>query len=301
MRISTQMIQRLAVSTILDRQSDLSKTQLQLASGNKILTPSDDPSGTTKVLSLQQQLSQSEQYKSNIDRLQSKLEVEETVLSSMGNTLQRVRELAVQGLNDSNGPQNRIAIAAELWQRLDELFELANSKDGAGEYIFAGFQSQTKPFDDLGAGVYQYNGDEGQRRLQISPTREVKSSDSGSDIFENLSSVAAGGKQNIFKTIYDFNTALEANSPASDILTDIDTAMDKTFGVRAEIGARLNAIESQEQINEQFDVQVKGVLSGIQDLDYAEAIGRLNLELAGLQAAQQSFQKIQSLSLFNFL
>jgi len=301
MRVSTQMMQRQAVTSILERQSDLSKTQQQLASGRKILVPSDDPSGTTQVLAMQQQLAQSAQYQGNIDRLTSRLEIEETVLSSAGNTLQRIRELAVQGLNDSNGQQNRMAIASEVWQRLGELFDLANSKDGSGEYLFSGFQSQEQPFVDLGAGAYQYNGDQGQRRLQISPTRQIQSSDSGSEIFENLNSVAAGGKQNIFKTIYDFATALEGNNPAGNILTDIDVAMDKTFEVRAEIGARINAVEAQTQINEQFDVQIQSIMSGIQDLDYAEAVGRLNLELAGLQASQQAFQRIQNLSLFNFL
>lgn len=300
MRISTQMIQRFAVNGILDRQGELSRTQQQLATGKRILTPSEDPSGTTQILALKKQLAQNDQFNSNIGRLKSRLEVEETVLESVGNTLQRVRELAVQGLNDSNGQQNREGIAAEVWQRLDELFNLANSKDGSGEYLFGGFQSQTQPFVDGGSGNYSYQGDQGQRRLQISPTREVQSSDSGSEIFENLD-IVAGGKQNIFKTIYDFATSLEANNPNADILTDLDTALDGTFRIRAEIGARINAVDAQQQINEQFEVQTRSVLSGIEDLDYAEAIGRLNLELTGLQAAQASFQKVQNLSLFNFL
>ena len=301
MRISTQMMQRNAVTSILDRQFDLNRTQQQLASGKKILSPAEDPSGTTQILNLQQKLDQSEQYQSNIDRLKSRLEVEETVISSAGDTFQRIRELAVQGLSDSNGQDNRKAIAAEVWQKLDELLDLANSKDGGGEYLFSGFQSQTPPFTDLGGGNYQYNGDQGQRQLQISSTRSIQSSDSGSAIFENLDSLAAGGKQNVFKTIYDFATALEADNPAGNVLADIDTAMDKLFQVRAEIGGRINAVDAQAQINEQYDVQVKSIMSGIQDLDYAEAIGQLNLELAGLQAAQASFQKVQNLSLFNFL
>lgn len=300
MRISTQMIQRFAIDGILNRQADLSRTQQQLASGKRILTPSEDPSGTTQILALKQQLAQNEQYALNIDRLKSRLEIEETVLSSAGDTLQRVRELAVQGLSDSNGQQNRQGIAAEVWQRLDELFNLANSKDGAGEYLFSGFKSRTQPFVDNGAGNFSYEGDQGQRRLQISPTREVQSSDSGSEIFENLD-VAAGGKQNVFRTIYDFATSLEANAPDANVLTDIDAALDRIFDTRANIGARINAVDAQEQINEQFDVQTRSVLSEIEDLDYAEAIGRLNLELAGLQAAQASFQRVQNLSLFNFL
>lgn len=298
MRVSTSMMQRLSVESMLERQSQLSQTQLQLASGKRILTPSQDPSGTTRILSLNQQLSQNSQYQQNIDRLTSRLEAEESVLGSTGDALMRVRELAVSGLNDTYGQEERSHVATEMWLLLDEIFELANSKDGSGEYLFSGYQSQTEPFVDGGAGNYSYQGDQHQRNLKISATREIQSSDTGSEIFENLE-VVAGGKQNVFKTIYDFATALEANTPNSDILTDLDTALNSLFSTRAKVGGRLNAIEGQTQINEQFKVQTEAVLSSIQDLDYAEAVGRLNLELAGLQAAQESFQRIQNLSLFN--
>lgn len=300
MRISTQMIQRLAVNGIIDRQSDLSKTQQQLATGKRFLTPSEDPAGTTQALALKQQIAQNDQYNSNINRLKSRLEAEEGALDSAGNALQRVRELAVSGLNATYGQRERTAIAAEVRQLLTEIFNTANSKDGAGEYLFSGYQTQTQPFVDAGGGAYNYQGDQHQRRLQISATRQIESSDSGSEIFENLP-IVAGGKQNIFTTIYNFASDLEANTPNSDILTDLDTALDSVFSTRAKIGARINAVDSQHQINEQFETQTKAVLSDVEDLDYADAVGRLNLELAGLQAAQQAFQRIQNLSLFSVL
>ncbi len=300
MRISTQMIQRLAVGGILDQQSNLSKTQQQLATGKRILSPSDDPSATTQALALKQQLAQNGQYSSNIDRLKSRLEAEESVLEGVGNALQRVRELAVQGFNDTYDQQSRSSIATEVRLLLDEVLSLANSTDGSGEYLFSGYQSQAQPFVDGGLGNYSYQGDQAQRRIQISPTREVQSSDSGSEIFENLD-VVAGGKQNVFKTIYDYATALEANSPGGNIIADLDTALDSAFTTRAKVGARINAVDAQEQINQQYETQTKAVLSDIEDLDFAEAIGRMNIELAGLQAAQQSFQRIQNLSLFNVL
>jgi len=300
MRISTQMMQRLAVDSIVDKQSILSRTQLQVASGKRILAPSDDPTGTARALGLKQQLAQNIQFSSNIGRLKSRLEAEESVLDSVGNALQRVRELAVQATNSTYGAQNRANIAAEVWLLLDETFSLANSKDSTGEYLFSGFQSQTQPFVDGGAGNYTYQGVQAQRSIKISPTREILSSDSGSEIFENLN-IVAGGKQNLFKTIYDFATALEANNAGGNIVADIDTAFNSILTTRSRIGARINAIEAQEQITAQFEVQAQSVLSSIEDLDYAEAVGRLNSELTGLQAAQQAFQRVQNLSLFNYL
>lgn len=300
MRISTQMMQRLAVSSILERQSSLSQTQQQLATGRRILTPAEDPAASTQILMNNQRLSITEQYQTNADRALSRLESEESILVAAGNSLQRIRELAVQGQSAALGQDSRDAIAAEVWQRLDELFDLANSKDGSGEYLFSGFKGNTQPFVNAGPGVYNYQGDQGQRKLQISPTRQTATSDSGSSLFVDLP-YSGGGTQNVFKTIHDFATALNNNTPAGGVLDDIDAAMDKIFGVRAEIGGRINAIDSQRDINAQYTVQLQGLLSEIQDLDYADAVGRLNLQLTGLQAAQQSFQKIQSLSLFNFL
>lgn len=300
MRVSTQMMQRIAVDGLLERQSTLSRTQQQLATGKRILSPSDDPTGTTQALAFKQQLVQNEQYNSNINRLKSRLESEESVLEGVGNTLIRVRELAVQGSNNNYDLESRTILATEVRLLLDEALQLANSKDGSGEYLFSGYQSQTQPFTDAGLGNYTYNGDQTQRRIQISSTRDVASSDPGSEVFQGLD-IVAGGKQNIFKTLYDFATDLEANNAGGNILADIDTALSAALTTRAKVGARINAVDAQEQINLQYETQTKAVLSEIEDLDFAEAIGRLNLELAGLQAAQQSFQRIQNLSLFSVL
>lgn len=300
MRISTQMMQRLAVGSILDRQASLSQTQQQLATGRRFLTPSEDPSGSMQVLMNNQRLSTTTQYQTNADRATSRLELEESTLAAAGNSLQRIRELTVRSQNGLLGKTERDAIATEVDQRLAELMDLANNKDGSGEYLFSGFQGNTEPFVNTGPGVYSYQGDQGQRKLQVSPTRQVPTSDPGSALFVDLP-YSGGGTQNIFKTVYDLSTALKSGTPVGAVLDDIDTSMDRLFSVRAEIGGRMNSIDSQKSINEQYTVQLEGLLSEIQDLDYAEAVGRLNLQLTGLQAAQQSFQKIQSLSLFNYL
>ncbi|MCP4047806.1 MAG: flagellar hook-associated protein 3, partial [Gammaproteobacteria bacterium] len=80
-----------------------------------------------------------------------------------------------------------------------------------------------------------------------------------------------------------------------------DQAMEKLVTVRTQVGARLNEIDSQQDINANIILYAQQNLSQAQDLDYAEAIGRMELELLGLQASQQAFIKMQGLSLFNYL
>ncbi|MGD8672600.1 MAG: flagellar hook-associated protein FlgL [Thiogranum sp.] len=300
MRIGTLQLFRQGVNAILDQQTRVAETQLQLASGKRINRPSDDPTGAAQILGLSESLKVTEQYQKNIEHARSRLELEDAALGSVGDALQRARELAVQGLNDTNGAQDRAAIAQEIRQLTDEVLGLANRKDGAGEFLFAGFQGQNAPFSHDGSGNFSYAGDQGQRQLQVGPARQVADGDSGLDVFMKVPA-AGGGFEDVFSTLYKLATDLEANAPNAGSLDQIDAAMDHLLSFRATAGARLNAIDSQATINGALLEQLNATRSNIEDLDYAEAASRLSQQSVTLQAAQQAFVKVQNLSLFNFL
>ena len=97
MRVSTAYLFEQNLSAMLSQQTALGKTQLQISTGKRILSPSDDPAGSVQVLSLQREVSVSEQYLVNTDKAENKLSIEEGVLSGATTMLQRIRELAVQG------------------------------------------------------------------------------------------------------------------------------------------------------------------------------------------------------------
>ncbi|MGB5569570.1 MAG: flagellar hook-associated protein FlgL [Sedimenticolaceae bacterium] len=289
MRISTSQIFRQGVDAMLEKQREVSRTELQVATGKRILTPSDDPSAAVRILDLQESQKRLAQYQRNADVATAKLDQEETALQGMENLLQRVRELALQGNNDPTGAEGRSAIAAEVRQHIESFLQIANSQDANGEYIFAGFQSQTRPFSHDGIGGFSYSGDSGQRMIKIGDSREVAIGDPGNmlvGIGEVLNSLAAN---------------LEAGNGDPSALSDIDTALTGLLNTRAKIGARMNAIDDQKTANDAFELAVTKVRSSLEDLDYAEAISRFNQQLAALQASQQSFLKIQDMSLFNFL
>jgi flagellar hook-associated protein 3 FlgL len=301
MRISTFQFQQQAVSAMLDDQASLSRTQQQLATGRRWLTPADDPAAATQSLDLNQVLQQTEQYQRNIEAASARLSLEETTLQAATDVLQRVRELAVRALNDTLSAEDRRAIAQEVRQHLDSLIGLANTRDANGEYLFAGFYRGTSPaVADAGAGNYVYNGDQGQRLLQISPTRQIAVGDAGSEVFFRIPG-SGGGVQDVFKTLYDFAASLEADNPSASTLTDIDSALHNVLDARARVGARLNALDGQKAINDSFTLTLQQALSQVDDLDYAEAASRLNRQLLALQAAQQSFVQVQNLSLFKYL
>lgn len=399
-RLSTLQIFQSGLSTILDRQADLARTQNELATGKKILSPSDDPSGSVKILDIEEDIQLVDQYQRNASTAEGQLAREEATLSDITNTLQRVRELVVQANNATQSAETRAAIAAELRGRLDELVSLANTRDGNDEYIFAGFQSATQPFVQQGGNV-TYSGDDGQRFLDIAAGAQVAVRDSGSRVFlavpagngsfdfaaatgnsgtavvsetsadgsfvrddytitfsqatpadpvtyevtDGSAAVVASGnyvsgdaisfngarvvvsgapadgdsinvdstpRQSMFATLDEIASVLEnsgddpagraaVNNALASGLNNLDQAIGNVLEVQSDVGVRLSRVESQQVINEEFNLQLQTTLSDVQDLDYAEAISRLNLQLVALQAAQQTFVTTQRLTLFNYL
>ena len=299
MRISTSQFFQQSVDAMLRNQRDLSQTELQVASGKRILKPSDDASASVRVMSLNESQKQLAQYQRNADMALAKLDQEEVALNGIVDLLQAVRELAVRGSNGTQGISERQSIAAEVRQHLDSFVQLANTQDSNGEYVFSGYKTHTASLSHDGVGNFTYHGDNGQRKIQIGDNREVAINDPGT-IFMDFPA-AAGGTTNIGKVIYDLATSLEAGNPDLDALTDIDTAFTDLFDARSKVGARMNAIEDQKTANDAFDLALADVRSTLEDLDYAEALSRFNQQLTALQASQQAFIRIQDLNLFNFI
>ena len=125
-------------------------------------------------------------------------------------------------------------------------------------------------------------------------------------------SIPASPNQDMFTTLQSIAASLRGAGDAPADVAAVNNAMgkglrniDQALGValekRADVGVRLSRVESQLGINEDFTLQLQETLSEIQDLDYAEAISRLNLQLVALEAAQQTYVRTQGLTLFNFL
>ena len=400
MTISTTQIFRLGINAILDQQEGLARTQLQIASGKRIQTPSDDPSGAVKVIDINEQIATAEQHLRNSQFARTELSLEEGAMTGAQNVIQRVRELIIQANNDTQSEDTRQGIATEIRARRDELLALSNSRNASGDYLFAGFKLDNQPFSLSGGNVI-YNGDQGQRRIQVGPSSFIPISDSGVDVFQliktgngiltvddtasntgsgtvrslsqngsfvsdtyalNFIQLAPAGpityevrdssaalvssgayesggsisfngismvvegvpangdsftvspstNQDVFTTLTNIIAALEA--PSTDLadnaslhndmnenLNNIDQALDNFLRVRSNIGSRLNNLDSQSEVNENFLLRMRSAASEVQDLDFAEAISRLSAQSTSLEAAQKVFVEVQRLSLFNFL
>ena len=184
-RISTSAMHATVIGQILARQTDLAKTQNQVASGKRVQSPSDDPIATTQILDLERSRAQLEQFGKNSDAATARLNMGEQAMADANNLLQRVRELTIQANSGVVDATSRASIATEIKARAQELQDLANRRDANGEYLFSGFSTQTQPFSRGTAGV-SYAGDQGVRNLQIGPDQRVADSFSGEEAFMNV-------------------------------------------------------------------------------------------------------------------
>lgn len=184
MRISTRQTFLNSVTNMQNSQSKLADLQNQVSTGKKLNKPSDDPVAAAQVVKLNRELAQTEKYQENIDVTQRRLELEETILTDMNNAMDRLRELTIKAGNGILADNDRKAIATEVRGLTDYLAGLMNTQDAQGEYLFAGSKGFVQPYQKNAQGDYIYQGDDGQRLIQVAPTLFVPSNDPGQYLFE---------------------------------------------------------------------------------------------------------------------
>ncbi len=186
MRISTNQFYQSGLNSILDQQSGLNTTQEQIATGLRVMNPSDDPIASISIINLEQEIALTERYIANGDIGTANLSVEETTLQSFTEIILRVRELILSGGNGTYGDTERNSLAVEMEELLGQMVGLANFKTSSGNSMFAGHRLNVTPFTEAANGSYQYNGDQGVREIQISTSTRIDMNDSGYNIFQNI-------------------------------------------------------------------------------------------------------------------
>jgi len=418
MRISTHQAFLSGLRSLQDGQANVFGLQEQIATGKRVETPADDPIAAPQIIALKRQVALLDQYQSNADRATNRLNLEESVLDSIGDSLQSVRQLAVQAGDGALDFGSRQSIATELQQRVDELLGLVNTQGIDNEYLFSGYQANTQPFVRDSGGGFSYQGDEGQLFIPIGSDLNVAASDSGKTLFTDIevpnnftvttpvppatvntgtgmaqtpvvtnqasydafsddaviTFTVSGGTTTYSVTRGSNGAAVSGGTPlqpltnvpytpgeaiafegvqlqisgapadgdeftalrsppqkldmlsiveqlanglnalgdggtsnlqrgelVSDALLGLDNVLASVNQTVAKIGARLNTIESIEDTNSELKLFNQATLSKVEDLDFTEAISQLTQSTFVLQAAQQSYLKVNNLSLFNFL
>jgi flagellar hook-associated protein 3 FlgL len=185
MRISTSQIYAVSVGHITSQQSSLLKLQNQLSTGSRVVTPSDDPVAAARALEISQSNAQVTLNKSAQGTANDKLSALDSKLGSIGDLFAYVHDRAIQAGSATLNQSDRDSIAQDMQAQFDSLMSMANGTDENGEYIFAGYKGDVQPFSGNLAGV-SYSGDQGQRTVHVSATRNIPVSLSGDEVFNNV-------------------------------------------------------------------------------------------------------------------
>ena len=180
MRISSSLVFQTGLNTINMQQSDLMHLYQQIGTGQKMVTPADDPLGASQAINLSQSQAQNARYADNRAVANQNLGTEEDALGSLTLLLQDVRTRLVEASNGTLSDADRATLSNVLKNARDSLMGIANTTDGNGQYLFSGSQGSTPAYGAAG----NYQGDTLQRNIQADQTRQIAGGDVGSDVFQ---------------------------------------------------------------------------------------------------------------------
>lgn len=300
-RVTQGMLNTQLLRNINSNLNRMNEGQNQLSTGRKINKPSDDPVGISFSLRYRSEVSANEQYESNVDAAISWLDYTDTTLGQANSVIQRVRELAVEGANDTN-PQTALdAIKSEIDQLYKQMVTIGNSEFN-GKYVFNGQLTDKPPYTEATASTDAV--DQGEIKFEIGTGVRLAANIPGNKVFGDADDPNnPGTKDNIFKVIQDLSAALGAGdtTEVSNIIGRLDTQNDRFLEVRADVGAKSNRIELAQSRLQDISINLQSLQSKAEDADISEVITNLKTDENVYQASLSVGSKIISASLVDFL
>ena len=306
MKISTSLYFDRSTQMLSNVQSNLTKTQEQLSTGKQIVSPSDAPDKAALVTRLDSTLARQQSYLDNLKSVNIRLTAEETALQNTSDVMYRIKELATQAANDTLSVQDRKGIAMEIGTLKDQILSLANSQDSNGNYLFSGSRVGEPAFSKDSNDRVLYQGDQARMKVDVGDSRRMNLNMPGSDVFTRVvRDDGKGGRVGVdfFQALDDLATAVQSSDHTGIQrgISEVDILQNGISEGLGQVGADLTVVDMQTSVLDQVMLQLKTTRSDVQDLDYTEAITRMNKDQLALEAAQNSFAKISQLSLFKYL
>ena len=307
MRVTQPGFYNQATQQMGKQQAKVHETQEQLASGKKILSPSDDPALAAAINNLKSQMDINQRYLTNLNRMEDTLKMQESSVSGSLAVVSRIKELSIQAANDTYNASDREAIAIEVKELISSLADLGNMRGTDGAYLFSGYSQDQAPFLEESLGVVTYTGTADYQQVMVGEGRTMQMGMPGSDVFGSVQhldkTTGATSSINFFSTLGDMYQAL-MNNDAEAIRGNLDkvSSVHEHITVQeSNIGSRMKRIETLSHAIEDRDFTYKALQSSMEDLDYVEAASRLKQHSLALQAGQQTFAQLSGLSLFKYI
>ncbi|MBC3213292.1 flagellar hook-associated protein FlgL [Serratia fonticola] len=316
MRMSTSMIYQQNLSGVTNNQSLWMQSGQQLSSGKRVLNPSDDPLAASQAVMISQSMSENSQYALARTFARQNISMEETVLRSAADGIKDMKTLIVNAGNGTLSDNDRDSLATQLQGLKDQLLSQANSTDGNGRFIFAGFANDKAPFVEQGGKVV-YQGSSSAIEQKVDANRTMTVGHAGSSIFMSLTSNikpepdGSRSEANVFESIDMALKALKTPLQGADEATraQVTAALDKAtrgldnsynnvLSTSAVLGTQLQELDVLDSIGIENNTANKNQLTALVEADVVEAISSYYMQQAALQASYKTFSDMQGMSLF---
>ena len=303
MKISTSYFFDRATQQLSTAQNRVATTQAQMATGKQLARPSDSPDQAIAIDRLRSALERQESIGQNLQTVQRRFQAEETALSSATDVFTRIKELSIQAANDTMGPDGRGVIAVELQTLRDQMVTVANSRDDQGQFLFSGARSDTAAYAATGSNAYA--GDQTRTNMTSGEEDLQTFNRAGTDVFNRVVRETEDGPVGVgfFQAVDDLITAVKSGTQADmqRSIAEMDHMHQGMALATADVGARMNKVDTQMALIDETMLRLKTTLSDVEDLDYTEAVTRMNKQMLSLEAAMSSFSKVSQLNLFDYI
>ncbi len=318
MRLSTGMIYDQQTRGISNAQQSWLQSGEQLSTGKRVVRPSDDPVAAAQAVVLSQSMAEKAQFSNARGFAVQSISTEENILGQSVTAIQSAQSTLVSVVNGSLSDDDRAAYATELEGVRDQLFNLANSTDGNGRYLFGGYNSDKPPFTKDNNGNITYTGGDTPITQKVDDNRTMVTSHTGDQIFNALTSNAEpepnGGQSetNLFAMLNSAITALQTPTEGADEKTvaalaavvskssrGLSNSLDNVSSVRSVLGTQLKELDALNTQGSDISLIQKTQMSGLVDVDYTSAISSYIMQQAALNASYTVFSQMSKMSLFS--
>ncbi len=306
MRVTNKMLVTNSLSNLNRGLERLQYLSSRLASGKKLMFPSDDPIGTGSVLRMYKGLEETRQYVANNDYGIGMLTAIDGALTDLTSILQRARELAVYGANGTLPEDSLYALAREINELIDHAVQVANSTY-AGIYIFGGQETSKPPYSavvdsqdgtniEKVESIFSTYTDAKGITVEVGPSSELEISLPGSVIFD--------GDSGVFEVLIDLRKRLDAGDSegvSSESIAKLDAVISQVLRYQAEVGAKTKRLETTKSRLEGLDINLQTLISKTEDIDVAEAIMHFKMQENAYRLALDTTARIIQPTLMDFL
>jgi len=313
MRVTSNMQNQTLFNSVNTNQALMSNLQMQLASGHKVNSASDDPGAIPSIMDSNIMLNKIETYQSNITFLKGETEVTDGILGQISDKIQRMRDLTIDAANATNSPDQLKMINDEMQQIKEHLVSLANTQY-QNSYIFAGNKTQTQPYEILDNGSIVYRGtpstSDYEREYSVAEGVNIVINIPGDEIFGYSNLVNPGPPaeyrgEGIFHTANILTNLLESDVPNYDAIRSqidsLDEAISTITAARTEIGGMQSRLNMTSEQHETSKITYESLRANFQDVDIAQVVSELSVQEVSLQASMYVSSQIMGISLLDYL